>query len=189
MRVLTIAFVVAALSFGLGCTTYRDQLSRGQRAFELNEHDRTLAILRDLEPDVKRLSGPEQAEYAYLRGMTDYRVGYKPDARHWLSLAKAYEDNSPGVLPADWKLRVNEALDEMNGVVYSAGIGSLATTRTEETNPSTGRTPDGSKPPTEVKSPTKDTPAPRELPKAKDEPKPDAPKPDAPKADSPAPSK
>jgi hypothetical protein len=162
--------LVVAVAVG-GCTTYRDQLSRGQRAFELNEHDRTLAILRDLEPDVKRLSMPEQAEYAYLRGMTDYRVGYKPDARHWLSLAKAYEDNSPGVLPADWKLRVNEALDEMNGVVYSAGIGTLTTTRTEDTNPS------------EVKSPVKDAPA-KDVPKAKDEP---APKPDAPKApDTPA---
>lgn len=166
MRVLlAIAFVSMAVG---GCTTYRDQLARGQRAFELNEHDRTLAILRDLEPDVKRLSLPEQAEYAYLRGMTDYRVGYKPDARHWLSLAKAYEDNSPGVLPADWKLRINEALDEMNGVVYSGGIGALATTR-EETSPS------------EVKSPVKDAPA-KDVPKAKDEPKPDvkteAPKPD-----------
>lgn len=112
-----------------GCTTYRDQLARGQRAFELNEHDRTLAILRDLEPDLKRLSMPEQAEYTYLRGMTDYRVGYRADARHWLSLTKAYEDNSPGVLPADWKVRVNEALDELNGVVYAEGTQSLTTTR------------------------------------------------------------
>ncbi len=114
------------------CMTYRDQLGRGQRAFELNEHDRTLAILRDLEPDVNRLSMHEQAEYAYLRGMTDYRVGYKSDARHWLSVAKAYEDHSPGVLPADWKARANEALDELNDVVYSAGTSALPTSRTDD---------------------------------------------------------
>lgn len=114
------------------CATYRDQLARGQHAFELNDHDRTLAILRDLEPDVNRLSVPEQAEYAYLRGVTDYRVGYKSDARHWLSIAKAYEDHSPGVLPADWKVRINEALDELNGVVYSAGTSALTTSRNDE---------------------------------------------------------
>jgi len=112
-----------------GCTTYRDQLARGQRAFELNEHDRTIAILRDLEPDMKRLTVPEQAEYAYLRGMTDYRVGYRADARHWLAITKAYEDNSPGVLPADWKVRVNDALEELNGVVFTEGTQSLTTRR------------------------------------------------------------
>jgi hypothetical protein len=113
------------------CTTFHDQLGRGQRSFELTEYDRTLAILRDLEPDMMRLPMPEQAQYAYMRGMTDYRVGYKPDARHWLSVAKAYEDNSPGVLPPDWKARVNETLDELNGVVYTAGTTALVTSRTE----------------------------------------------------------
>jgi hypothetical protein len=138
MKYPHIAFTVsvaAALSIGAGaCTTYRDQLGRGQRAYEQNDHDRTLAILRDLEPDVKRLSVQEQAQYAYLRGMSDYRIGYKPDARHWLSVAKAHEDNSPGVLPADWKARTIEALDELNGVVYSQGTSALPTSRSETTD-------------------------------------------------------
>jgi len=120
---------LVAFAGATACTTYRDELARGQRAFEQSDHDRTLALLRDLEPDVRRLSTPEQAQYAYLRGMTDYRVGYKADARHWLSVTKAYEDNSPGVLPADWKARATEALDELNGVVYTQGIVGLSTTR------------------------------------------------------------
>lgn len=119
----------ALVMLGSACSTYRDQLARGQRAFEQNDHDRTLAILRDLEPEMKRLSVPEQASYAYLRGMSDYRIGYRADARHWLSLAKAYEDHSPGVLPADWKTRTNEALDELNGVVYAHGTSALSTSR------------------------------------------------------------
>lgn len=126
-----------ALGLGLllacaSCATYHDQLARGQHAFEDSQYDRTLAILRDLEPDVKRLTVPEQAQYAYLRGIADYRVGYKPDARHWLAVAKAYEDNSPGVLTADWKARVNESLEAMNGVVYAAGTTALVTARVEE---------------------------------------------------------
>ena len=123
------ALVLLAALLVSACSTYRDQLARGQRAFEQNDHDRTLAILRDLEPDMKRLTPPEQAGYAYLRGMSDYRIGYKADARHWLSVAKAYEDRSPGVLPADWKARTNEALGELNGIVYAEGTSALPTAR------------------------------------------------------------
>jgi hypothetical protein len=130
-RGVVMLLLLAAVGTG-ACATYRDQLARGQRAFELNEHDRTLAILRDLEPDMSRLTVPEQAGYAYLRGMTDYRIGYKSDARHWLSIAKAYEDNSPGMLPADWKARTNEALGDLNGVVYAEGTSALPTVRAAE---------------------------------------------------------
>jgi hypothetical protein len=108
-----------------GCSTYRDQLARSQHAFEVNEHDRALALLRDLERDMASLSPTEQAQYCYLRGMTDYRIGYRTDARHWLALAKTYEESSPGVLAADWKARLTEALDEMNTVVYEEGLSAL----------------------------------------------------------------
>jgi len=134
------ALALAVLALGSGCSTYRDQLARGQRAFEQNDHDRTLAILRDLEPDMMRLSVQDQAAYAYLRGMSDYRIGYKADARHWLALAKAYEDASPGVLPGDWKARTNEALDELNGFVYAQGTSALSTSRqTEPQDPGANR--------------------------------------------------
>ncbi len=131
MHVSRRAAAVLLAFVAVSCTTYRDQLARGQRAFELNEHDRTLAILRDLEPDVRRLTLPEQAQYAYLRGMTDYRIGYKADARHWLAIAKAHEELSPGLLPAEWKVRTNEALEELNEVVYTAGASALPTARTD----------------------------------------------------------
>lgn len=120
--------LVIALALG-GCTTQRDQLVRGQMAFEQNEHERTLGLLRALEPDATRLSLPEQAHYAYLRGMTDYRIGHRSDARHWLAIARADDDRSPGLLPADWRARMTEALEEMNGVVYGEGLAALATTR------------------------------------------------------------
>jgi hypothetical protein len=124
------ALAAVAVAFSLGaCTTYRDQLVRGQNAFEQNEHERTLGLLRALEPDVANLSLPEQARYAYLRGMTDYRIGHRNDARHWLAIARAHDDTSPGLLPADWKTRMMEALDELNRVVYGEGLAALATTR------------------------------------------------------------
>jgi hypothetical protein len=174
VRHAVIAFALLTLS--AGCTTYRDQLARGQRAFELNEHDRALAILRDLETDVGRLRPAEQAEYAYLRGMTDYRVGYRADARHWLSLTKAYEDNSPGLLPADWKLRVNEALDDLNNVVYSEGTQSLTTTRRGDDE--IGKEPTTKKPGV-VDKPSADKPS-------ADKPSADKPSADKPSADKPS---
>jgi hypothetical protein len=123
---------VLALVAVTACSTYRDQLGRGQKAFDGDDHDRTLAILRDLERDVTRLSTPEQAQYAYLRGMADYRVGYRPDARHWLSVARAFDEASPGMLPADWKDRMTEALGELNAVVYAEGLAALTTARHEQ---------------------------------------------------------
>jgi hypothetical protein len=128
--VLVILVLAAASSSAtIGCTTYRDQLVRSQRSYEQNQYERTLGLLRALEPSVTRLSTPEQAQYAYLRGMTDYRIGDRNDARHWLAIARTYDDASPGTLPADWKARMTDALDEMNAVVYTDGLVELATSR------------------------------------------------------------
>lgn len=128
LLVVSLASIVLAAS-SLGCATYRDELVRTQQAYELDQHERALALLRDLEPDVGRLAPPERAQYAYLRGMTDYRLGYRADARHWLAIARAHEEASPGVLPTDWKARTATALEEMNEVVHAEGLAGLATSQ------------------------------------------------------------
>jgi lipoprotein NlpI len=124
--------VSTALALGLvavvGCATNRDQLARSQSAFDLNEHDRALALLRDLELAFTRLDKHERAQYTYLRGMTDYRIGHRADARYWLGLAMAYEDAAPGTLAADWKARAKEALAEMNATVEQGDLAALAAT-------------------------------------------------------------
>jgi hypothetical protein len=110
----------------VSCASYEDALTRGQRAFEQSEHERALAIFRALEPDTARLSVVGRAHYAYLRGMTDYRIGYRPEARHWLALASAMDQATPGSLPPDWEKRMSESLKELNEEVYTAGIESLS---------------------------------------------------------------
>jgi hypothetical protein len=124
VRVPFEAAVVLAL-IGMGCQTYQDDLTRSQRAFEQNEHEHALAILRRLEPDTDRLAVNEQAQYFYLRGMTDYRIGYAIDARHWLALAQALVETTPGLLPEDWKGRMKDALAELNLRAYGGGLQSL----------------------------------------------------------------
>jgi hypothetical protein len=127
---LPLALVLALFAAAaLGCTTYRDDLVRGQTAFEQNNHERALALFRVLEPDTAHLTTPERAHYAYLRGMTDYRIGYRADARHWLLVAQSMELETPGVLPADWKTHLGETLGELNDAVYTDGIESLSNAR------------------------------------------------------------
>ncbi|HVJ88792.1 MAG TPA: hypothetical protein VM580_03245 [Labilithrix sp.] len=125
VRFRSVVAVLLVLATG-ACATYRSQLVHGQRAFDQNDYERSLALLRDLERDMTRLTVPEQAQYAYLRGMSDYRVGDRPDARHWLSIAQAIDSQSTGVLPSDWKARTNETLIELNAIVYADGTSALA---------------------------------------------------------------
>lgn len=120
-------------AFGLGgCATYGDELSRGQTAYERNEYERALATFRALEPDQSRLSDTQRARYCYLRGITDYRLGYRADARHWLAVAKAMEDATPGSVPADWKTRLVDTLNALNEEVYNNGYESLSNKRAKD---------------------------------------------------------
>jgi hypothetical protein len=130
LRFLIPALLAVALS---ACSTYRDHLNRGQRMFDENEYERALAIWRAIEPDVDSLSVTDQARYAYLRGMTDYRLGFRPDARHWLAIGKAIDMEHPGGLSPDWKTRTEEALGDLNREVY--GGPPEADTSTQEVKP------------------------------------------------------
>ncbi|HEX7668073.1 MAG TPA: hypothetical protein VF395_00750 [Polyangiaceae bacterium] len=112
-------FAVFGLALSLsGCSTYRDHLNRGQRLYDENEYEHALSLWRSLEPDMDSLSFNDQARYAYLRGMTDFRLGFRPDARHWLAVAKAIEQDHPGGLSAEWKARTEESLNDLNKEVY-----------------------------------------------------------------------
>ena len=116
------AWFVAAAALALGaCSTYREHLNRGQRMYDENEYEHALALFRNLEPDMDSLSPNDQARYAYLRGMTDYRLGFRPDARHWLAMAKAFEQTNPGGLTPEWKTRTDEAIADLNKDVFGGG--------------------------------------------------------------------
>ena len=110
------SILLCAAAFG--CATYREDLNRGQRLYEENQYDQALALWRTLESDADSLSFNDQTRYAYLRGMTDYRLGFRPDARHWLAVAKATEQEHPGGLNPEWKERLEKSLDELNHDVY-----------------------------------------------------------------------
>lgn len=105
----------------VGCATYHDDLVRGQHYYDLNQYNDALAVWRILEIDWDSLTYAEQSRYAYLRGMTDYRMGFRADARHWLSISKAVEQKHPGGLDAQATGQLTQVLTELNTAVYAMG--------------------------------------------------------------------
>jgi hypothetical protein len=119
MRTAVVLLLAVALS-SLACATYREELTRGQRMYEENQYEHALALWRILEDDADSLSPTDQARYAYLRGMTDYRLGLRADARHWLAIAKATDQTHAGGLSAAWQQRLEESLTDLNQDVYGS---------------------------------------------------------------------
>jgi hypothetical protein len=102
------------LALVLACAGTSDAMARGQRYYEDNQYERALAIWRDLERRDVTFAPDERVRYAYLRGMTDYRLGYREDARHWLAIAKANRERAPGSLVSSWNERLDAALADLD---------------------------------------------------------------------------
>ena len=131
MRLL--ARVILVAWFGVGaplaiasCVTYAEELNRGQRHFQGNEYEQALAIWRVLERDIDSLTPGDRARYAYFRGMTDYRMSLRDDARHWLAIARAYDQAVPGGIEDAWRERMKEALKDLEGDLRAEGATARA---------------------------------------------------------------
>ena len=96
--------------------------------------------------------------------MTDYRIGYKAEARHWLAIAAAIEKQTPNSLPADWTKRMTASLKELNEEVFTAGIESL----TNSAEPKAKATPGDEEPPSDSDS-SGDAPKPKKKPAKSDD--------------------
>ncbi|MCL2822486.1 MAG: hypothetical protein FWD57_00705 [Polyangiaceae bacterium] len=141
MRWILAIVLCAACLGGVGCT-YVSDLERAQHHFQANQHERALALLRVLENDLDSFGPEQKATYAYLRGMTDYRLSgnepgrpaadkgepsaieksYRFHARYWLGVANAVEKETPGSLRSEWKANVAAALRDLNQDVFGVGV-------------------------------------------------------------------
>jgi hypothetical protein len=110
-------FAFAAL-LGSGCATYTEDLNRGQVHYQMNDHERALAVFRALEPDLDSFGPADRARYAYLHGMTAYRMSQRDEARHWLAIARVIDVKHPGVLEPSWKERLAEAMADLDRDVW-----------------------------------------------------------------------
>lgn len=158
-----LAFLIPTVSlclFGaVTCATYKQDLDRARahyegktteaarKDYEENQYEKALAILRVLEDDIDSFSPGEQAQYAYLRGMTDLRLSqssrlsqtstqgggvadprlaYRANARHWLGFAAAVEKVTPGGLTNDEKQRLSDAMTDLNQDVFGGEEGTAS---------------------------------------------------------------
>ena len=155
MRPFAVGLVLVSSLASVACATYSDDLVRAQRAYEASEDERALAIFRILEGDTSRLTPTDQAHYAYLRGMTDFRMGYKAEARHWLALASSMEQKTPGSLPADWAKHMTDSLKELNEEVFTAGVEALTNTPASKAKAAGGASSDDTPPEADAPAPAK----------------------------------
>lgn len=114
MRVLFLALAVSAVLGAAGCSNYADMLRRGQGYYEHNEYERALSVWRYLEDDTDSLGPAGRVRYYYLRGMTDFRLGYSGDARYWLGLAQASRGAARDALDEDEGKRLDETLSGLS---------------------------------------------------------------------------
>jgi hypothetical protein len=112
------ALVLLAALFGLGCSNYADMLQRAQGYYEDDEYERALAVFRQLEEDRGALGEEQRVRYFYLRGMTDYRLGYHSDARYWLGLARVSIEQARSALREDELARLKDTLSDLDGPVF-----------------------------------------------------------------------
>ena len=161
-RVALAGSVIFVSTFG--CATYHDDLVRARAHYDNNQHEKALAIFRVLEDDVDSLSPGEQAQYAYLRGMTDFRLagsslasnvsggaadpkkGYRTNARHWLAIAAAIEKETPGGLKPEEKTRLEESLNDLNKDVYGGAEGIDDGAKKDDKKPADVAAPDTAAP-------------------------------------------
>jgi hypothetical protein len=130
----------ALCAFALACGGQHAALLRGQGYYEENQYERALAVWRSLERSESSLSRPDFARYAYLRGMTDYRLGFRAEARHWLALAKVTDQQQPGGIEPEWASRLDAALAELNREIFGIAPGNTDSVQSIEV-PSTGIAP------------------------------------------------
>lgn len=161
------------------CATYKQDLDRSRKHYEdnqvdqarknyeENQYEKALALLRVLEHDIDSFSPGEQAQYAYLRGMTDYRLSqssrlsqqptqgssvadprkdYRSNSRHWLGVAQAIEKVTPGGLTPDEKTRMGDALNDLNKDVWGGADSLEGAAGASSATPAASGAPDAAPP-------------------------------------------
>lgn len=76
-----------ALSLG-ACGAASAELRRAEQSYEQARYENALSWLADLEPNAPTLNQEERARYFYVRGMTEYRLGHRPEALYYLAVAR-----------------------------------------------------------------------------------------------------
>lgn len=80
--------VVAIGLLAVACGAASAELRRAEQSYEQARYENALSWLADLEPNAPTLDHEERARYFYVRGMTEFRLGHRPEALYYLAVAR-----------------------------------------------------------------------------------------------------
>jgi hypothetical protein len=131
--------VTAVAVAGAACANYADQLGRAERHYQNARYEASMANLEDLDPHLAALSRDERARFAFVRGMTHLRLDQRPDARHWLALAREEAREAPAALNDDARATIERALVELDPLApASTSAGTSGASSTPSSSSSAG---------------------------------------------------
>jgi len=105
--------VILLLGAAFGCAAVRDDMQRAEVSYEAARYEDTLVWLRDLEDDAPSMDVEMRARYFYLRGMTEYRLGHRSDALHYLAVAREVAGDQGSGLRPEWRQIMDTTLAEL----------------------------------------------------------------------------
>lgn len=97
----------------VGCTAVRDDMVRAETAYDQARYEDTRVWLTDLEDDAPSMDVESCARYYYLRGMTEYRLGHRGPALHYLAVAREVAGDQGAGLRPEWRQIMERTLGEL----------------------------------------------------------------------------
>ncbi len=134
---LNAALLVLAVAAG-GCAAVQQDMQRAEASYEAARYEDTLVWLRDLEDDAPSMDAELRARYFYLRGMTEYRLGHRSDALHYLAVAREIAGDGGAGLRPEWRQIMERTLAELTprGMGHRPPEAGGAVEATERAEPS-----------------------------------------------------
>ena len=110
--VLLLVPVAVALAVG-GCAALRDDMQRAEASYDAARYEDALIWFRDLEDDAPAMDTSMRVRYYYLRGMTEYRLGHRLAALHYLAVAREIAGEDDVGLRPEWRQLMDRTLAEL----------------------------------------------------------------------------
>lgn len=112
MRATAPAWILA-LSLVAGCAALSDDMRRAEQSYEAARYEDALVWLTDLEDDAPGMDLEMRARFYYLRGMTEYRLGHRTFALHYLAVAREITGDGGAGLRPEWRQIMDRTLEEL----------------------------------------------------------------------------
>ena len=110
------SWIGASLAIGgavVGCAALSDDMARAETSYDQARYEDALVWLADLEDDAPSMDLSMRARYYYLRGMTEYRLGHRADALHYLAVAREVVGDDGAGLRPEWRQIMDRTLTEL----------------------------------------------------------------------------